>query len=427
MTQLGWKTLAAALLVLAAGLARAEEPSRAPTSAKPCPGCPTDCTGCPSATEQIFHVRFTDSGCCSQASGRTSANATSGCCCATEEPASCCCSKSKSTCCADCGKGCACCAKAKAQTAAGCACCGSSSCCCAKAEKSCCCGEAKGCSCCVKAKAAADCSCCGKGKCCCAASEQDTPNTPAKGKKNVTVIVLPLPPPLPGGFPMPAPPVCFTEPLPAAPFYRGGPVPPPAIAVAPPAPAPAYVCPGPGPLPPPEACYQGGPFQPTGFIAPPAPPAPPVCCVPQPSRTEGHGCSLHVVTEDGVDSLEIHSGNDARMVCDHLTLKVAGHKSVKAAVADKQVVISSPVLKAKADRISVGAAEDRIILDGHVQMEYRLSGAEERCVVNASHVVLNLAHDQFEIMAAGALRTQTKAALPAAAQDVFDFWTGFCR
>jgi hypothetical protein len=401
MTQLGWKTLAAALLLFAAGLARAEEPSA------PCPACPQACPACPKSAGVFFKVGFVDSGTCSGPSN-------SGCC-AREEKGSCCCGKANSSCCADCADGCACCAKAKA----GCACCGSSSCCCAKAEKTCCCAEAKGCPCCARAKAATGCFCCGQGKCCCGANEaKETPDTPAKRKKNVTFLVLPMLPP-PGAFPMPAPPVCFGEPVPPpAPIYRGEPVPP-AVAVAPA--APAYVCPPPG-----DAPSPGGPFQPAARIVAPAPPAPPACCAGQPCRGEGHGCTLRVITEDGVDSLEIHSG-DVRMVCDHLVLKIAGQKPLKATVAGKQVAISGPGLTARADTISVGRREDCISLGGNVRLEHRPAGQKPCEVISAGQVVLNLADGQLMILSAGSLTTTTKPALAEEAEQLFNFWTGFYR
>ena len=99
---------------------------------------------------------------------------------------------------------------------------------------------------------------------------------------------------------------------------------------------------------------------------------------------------------NGGDCLEVCGGGEARLTCDHLTLKVAGQRALKATAAGKQVSISSPSLKAKADSISLANGEDRLILEGHVRLEYRLD-SDEHGEVTAGRVVINLAEGQLEI------------------------------
>lgn len=426
MTQLGWKTLAAALL-LAAGFAQAQQPPAAP-----CPGC-SGLNGsiCPVLNERNF-CTAAKTGCCGNTPkagtclGAAIGAVTGGCCAGAE------------SCCSGCCKSGSCCSKGDTK-AAGCPCCANGCCskadaktntcscsdggCCGKADKGCCCAEASGCACCAKknVKAAAACPCCGQS-CACGQAE-----VPAKATRTVTVIVLPH---LPGPFAFPPPPVCFAEPVPP-PFYNGQPVPPPPTMAAPPMDL-AYGCPPPSPLPPPHV---GAPLLvepvPPGMrvVTPAAPPVPAMACaISQPCRTESPGCNVRVVTEDGADCLEIHGHGDARMTCDHLALNIPGHKSVKLAIAGKQIAVSSPGVQARADRIAVQEAEDRLVLEGHVRLEYRCSD-EEHGEVTAERIVLNLTKGQLEIKpgAGSPNGAHTTAPTPSSFQGAFSAWMGMCH
>jgi hypothetical protein len=275
-----------------------------------------------------------------------------------------------------------------------------------------------------------ECPCCGKGKCGAAGEESETPAAPAKSKKHVTVLVLPLPPPLPlpGPLPVPAPPVGFWTPpvAPPAPIYRIEPAPPPAITVVPPGPVTVYAEPVP---PPPAAPAYPAPFQPAARIVPPAPAAAPVTATSPVWRTEAHGTSLSVATEDGSDCLQIHTGGSTSLVCEHSTLKVAGQKAFKATVVGKQVALSNGVVTVRADRVAVGAG-NRIILDGNACLEHRPGEARSPEVAKARHIILTLLpQDQFEFTAEGtsALNAPHTAPLTMEAEQLFNFWTGFTR
>jgi hypothetical protein len=136
---------------------------------------------------------------------------------------------------------------------------------------------------------------------------------------------------------------------------------------------------------------------------------------------------MRVVSEDDGDCLEIHGAGEAHMTCDHLTLKVAGQRSLKAVAAGKQVAISSPSLKAKADSISLSGGEDRLILEGHVRLEYRLD-SDEHGEVTAGRVVINLAEGQLEIKpAAGPTPPHAAVPVPGALGNLLNCWSTYIQ
>jgi hypothetical protein len=146
----------------------------------------------------------------------------------------------------------------------------------------------------------------------------------------------------------------------------------------------------------------------------------------QPGRSESCCCVLHVVTEDGSDCLEVR-GPDMQLTCDHITLKVSGQKPVKVSVAGKQVSLSSPSLKAKADAISMSNGEDRLILEGHVRLEYHLD-TDDHAEVAAGRVVIDLAGGQLEIKpGVGPNPNHALAPTPAALEQALNFWVGYFR
>jgi hypothetical protein len=133
---------------------------------------------------------------------------------------------------------------------------------------------------------------------------------------------------------------------------------------------------------------------------------------------------VRVVTEDGGDCLEVCGGGEAHLTCDHLTLKVAGPRSFKVTAAGKQVSIAGPSLKAKADSISLSNGEDRLILEGHVRLEYHRD-SEEHAEVAAGRVVINLAEGQLEVKPAAPSPAHTLA--PAALEKVLNCWASYFK
>jgi hypothetical protein len=179
----------------------------------------------------------------------------------------------------------------------------------------------------------------------------------------------------------------------------------------------------PAPLPPPCA-RTPEPFRPgVQAVTPAAPPVPAMpCAMSQSARTEPHGCSVRVVSEDGTDHLRVE-GNDIRMTCDQLALQVQGHKSVKLAIAGKQVAISSTGMQARADRIAMHGADDRLVLEGHARLQY-CHGDAGHGEVTAERIVLNLSTGQLEISSAGSMNQHTQAPAPPSLQETFSVWMG---
>jgi hypothetical protein len=119
---------------------------------------------------------------------------------------------------------------------------------------------------------------------------------------------------------------------------------------------------------------------------------------------------LHVVTEDGSDCLEVR-GPEMQLTCEHITLKVAGQKPLRATTAGKQVCISSPCVKAKADSVSLATGVDHLVLEGHVRLEYHLDSGDH-AEVTAGRVDIHLADGQMEFKAVGAGQMEVKPAAP---------------
>ena len=389
MTQISrWPLLAAVLLALVAGAAWAEEPTTtpAPKCGDQCPDGCSKAKGCSSCGRYAATYCAEDPSCGEKC-------AKDAPCCATSSG---CCTKSKG-----CATGCP----------AGEPVCGDKG---SKCEGQCTgfvdSGTVKAGVCPKCGTCPAGCPCCAKGGC---GGDKDGGEKKAavKGKKAIAVFVLPpLSPPMP--------PIHY----PFGPVFVGGPVPlpppvpaympPPPYAVPPPPPPEDVPVAGPEPLPPPTLCRPALPVT--------------ACGLPRPARAEPCCCSLRVATEDGGDCLEIGGAGEAHMTCDHLTLKVAGQRALKATALGKQVCITSPSLRAKADSISLSNGEDRLILEGHVRLEYHLD-ADEHGEVAAGRVVIDLADGQLEVKPTAPAPGPAHTLAPSALKQLLNCWSSYCQ
>jgi hypothetical protein len=146
------------------------------------------------------------------------------------------------------------------------------------------------------------------------------------------------------------------------------------------------------------------------------------------TRTETPGCVLRVVTEDGTDCVEVQNGANTHLTCEHLTLKIRGHKSLKVTVSGKQVAVSGPTLNASADEIAFNG-QSHLVLKGHGQLSMHPDQGECARVV-ASQISLDLTDGKIECRMVGTERISTPhspAPLGATANELFNFWTGSMR
>jgi len=190
--------------------------------------------------------------------------------------------------------------------------------------------------------------------------------------------------------------------------------PPPVVAVpplSPPAPV-SYVLPFPHMAPTylyaPEAAgaYQAAP------VAVPCP-MPPAGQAPTPTPV------LRVVAEKDQAKMEIQSGTMC-LTCETLSLNMTDGK-IKLCVRDGQIRLCGPHFQAVADRLTGTGAEDRVVLEGHVRVQY----ADDHTKVTADtadRVVIGLKDGRLEISPKSPPADRKKEA-----EAVFQFWQGFMR
>ena len=123
--------------------------------------------------------------------------------------------------------------------------------------------------------------------------------------------------------------------------------------------------------------------------------------------------------------LEIQCGCDTQMTCECLSVSVPGGKPLKLAVADKQVRISGAFVTATADRLVRMGHDDRMVLEGHVQLTYDKDG--QRAEVTAEHVIVGLAQGDLEIMPRAPATDTTTNAVQAGQGEGCPWWQGFCH
>jgi hypothetical protein len=141
------------------------------------------------------------------------------------------------------------------------------------------------------------------------------------------------------------------------------------------------------------------------FVPPPVPsvspiPPPPVppCTVPEAAQPATQPWVIRAVTEEGQAQLEMQSGCGTCVTGKNLHMKVSGH-GFKLCAADKQVQMCSPRFQAAADRVVHTAADDCLVLEGHVWLQCHES--VQRAEVFAERVIVNLADGHLKIRADG--------------------------
>jgi hypothetical protein len=135
---------------------------------------------------------------------------------------------------------------------------------------------------------------------------------------------------------------------------------------------------------------------------------------PPPVRT----WALKAVKEDGSSVLEVLNGGDARVTCENLVITKEGN-SFRVTAHGEQVAITGPFLEARADRLIRVEHNGRVVLEGHVKLNYKKDGQSAN--VEAERVVVGLGDGSLEIKGAGG----KKAPTVGSADVLFQFWTGF--
>ncbi len=336
-----------------------------------------------------------------------------GCCCKDGKCKAATSAKTAASCCDKCGTACAC------STKDGASCC--ESCGCAKKDgkcgDGCACGKKAGCSCVTKAKVSCACGD-GNAACCPGCCKQ-------AGAHGQQVIFLPAPPvPGPGLAEVVADVLMqyLSGPwTPPAPAYGPGPIyaAPPAVMQAPllPPAVSVYDAPRSCPVPPPPATAA---VPPTLGPTPLAVPAQACSSVAEPAGPGLAKSVFRVCEGEKAARLEIQSAG-SQMLCENVVLKIAG-SSFKVCAAGKQVRLEGPFVKATADTLTPTGQEDRVLLEGHVHVQYSKDGQEAE--ITAARVIVGLADGSVEIKPAPVNRAATTPPAPPMDPATFNAFNG---
>ncbi len=140
---------------------------------------------------------------------------------------------------------------------------------------------------------------------------------------------------------------------------------------------------------------------------------------------------MHVAKEGKNVYVEFCSGREARVTCQEMNVKIGSCHQLGVSVMfglsnsglpENQLAISGSGLIAAADSITKPDGADRIVLEGHVRLNYHKDGTSAK--ITAEHVVIDLKDGYLSVKLAA-----PKGEDPAKAQKekAFQFWIGMCH